>query len=385
MKVNLGVGVLVAVCMGGCTAHPWGGEEGARGPSTEAVPKANVREAGHRACSTAVVRALSEQLIAEMNCMVPGLMNSLEGIPGVNLGPAVMPYLQTPAAEALERAASRSGGTIWVNSAYRTIAQQYLLYRWYREGRCGIFLAAPPGGSNHESGLALDIDNYSSLRNTMNGAGFRWFGGSDPVHFDYARGGRDLRSLSVRAFQRLWNLNHPEDRISEDGDFGWATESRLARAPSRGFARGATCDEPARMSAPEGAPPESTGPSPDSEMAGCVHRNGGRYESGGCTSGYQCCDGWWDTRGSCGACTCIEPWGTRGCGGETSSDTSEPMEPAEPPTPAPPTGASCRHANGGNFRDQGCTQSYQCCDGAWQTRGSCGSCACTDAWGERGC
>jgi hypothetical protein len=68
------------------------------------------------------------------------------------------------------------------------------------------------------------------------------------VHFDYVGGGTvSLRGLSVQAFQRLWNRNNPSDRIDEDGDYGPATESRLARAPASGFARGASCSagEPA--------------------------------------------------------------------------------------------------------------------------------------------
>ena len=46
-----------------------------------------------------------------------------------------------------------------INSAFRTVAQQYLLYAWYKQGRCGIGLAATPGNSNHEQGLAVDIED----------------------------------------------------------------------------------------------------------------------------------------------------------------------------------------------------------------------------------
>ena len=63
---------------------------------------------------------------------------------------------------------------------------------------------------------------------------------SDPVHFDHLAS-QDLRDMGVEAFQRLWNRNHPEDPIPADGTYGTATAKRLARAPSGGFATGATC------------------------------------------------------------------------------------------------------------------------------------------------
>jgi hypothetical protein len=55
----------------------------------------------------------------------------------------------------------------------------------------------------------------------------------------------DLRGLSVLAFQRMWNRNHPEDLIEEDGLYGDVTEARLTRSPIGGFPIGPACeDEP---------------------------------------------------------------------------------------------------------------------------------------------
>lgn len=194
-------------------------------------------------CATSAVRGLSEQLIEELNCMRPGMMASIDGISGVTLGSSAFPYLQSEAAAALRRAVSRRGGSMTINSGLRTLPQQYLLYRWYRTGRCGIGLAAQPGRSNHQSGLSLDVSEYGTWRSAMESSGFRWFGSGDAVHFDYP-GGTDIRDLSVLAFQRLWNRAHPEDRIAEDGDYGPATESRLARAPAEGFDVGSSCAMP---------------------------------------------------------------------------------------------------------------------------------------------
>ena len=63
------------------------------------------------------------------------------------------------------------------------------------------------------------------------------------MHFDYVAGGVSLPGLSVEAFQRLWNRNHPEDLIDEDGVYGPQTEARLRMSPAEGFPIGAICNE----------------------------------------------------------------------------------------------------------------------------------------------
>ena len=195
------------------------------------------------ACSTTSVKGLSQQLIEEVNCLEPGTMKRMPESSNLVMSRAVFPFLQAGAADALGRALDRRSSPMYMTSALRTTVQQYLLYQWYRNRRCGIGLAARPGTSNHESGLAVDMSNYGTWRSTMGSSSFRWFGGGDPVHFDYTGPSRDLRRLSVLAFQRLWNRNNPGDPIGEDGDYGPATEARLKRAPAIGFARGASCGD----------------------------------------------------------------------------------------------------------------------------------------------
>lgn len=237
---------LVLAALGGSGCVPTDSQQHAveDGPPPDALPafayETRVENAVWGSCSTAILRGLSEQLIAEIECLRPGTMSPIDGLPGVSLGDAALPYLQSRAADALEDAAA--SGTIYLTSALRSLAQQYLLYRWYLAGRCGIGLAASPGSSNHESGLAVDVSNYSSRRPALQAQGFSWLGGSDPVHFDYYGGGTvSLQGLSVKAFQRLWNRNHPEDRIDEDGVYGTQTANRLAKAPVNGFSIGASC------------------------------------------------------------------------------------------------------------------------------------------------
>jgi hypothetical protein len=195
-----------------------------------------------QSCSTTSVKGLATQLVEEINCMKPGSMTRIDDVPGLALGSAVLPYLQTPAAKALVAAQRARGVTMSINSGLRTLPQQYLLYRWYKTGRCGISLAAKPGTSNHESGIAVDIGDHASWRSAMKSKGYSWLGASDPVHFDYVGGGTvNMKGLSVLAFQRLWNRNNPTDKIAENGIYGPATEARLAKAPVGGFAKGASC------------------------------------------------------------------------------------------------------------------------------------------------
>jgi peptidoglycan hydrolase-like protein with peptidoglycan-binding domain len=121
-----------------------------------------------------------------------------------------------------------------INSAYRTIAQQLLLRRW--GSGCGYGIVAPPGRSNHQSGLALDINDHQGWKPYLERHGWRWLGPQDPPHFDYVGGGtRDLRSTAMLAIQKLWNKNHPTEKVGEDGDYGPQTEKALNRSPAMGF------------------------------------------------------------------------------------------------------------------------------------------------------
>ncbi|MBC8102988.1 MAG: peptidoglycan-binding protein [Cytophagales bacterium] len=190
-------------------------------------------------CATSAVRGLSRQIIAEMNLLIPGgALVSIADLPIEATGSAVTLFLQPPAKEALRDAIrDRGGATLRLSSAYRTVAQQFLLRRQFDQGRCGIPAAARPGRSNHEDGLALDTPDTNAWRQALEDNGWQWLGPGDRVHFSYAGAGtrEDLGTLGVRAFQRLWNRYHPTDRLTEDGEFGAQTASRLASAPADGF------------------------------------------------------------------------------------------------------------------------------------------------------
>jgi LAS superfamily LD-carboxypeptidase LdcB len=222
--------------------HEPADEENIGTVSSELSATSPVSSAVSQTCSTASVMELSLQLVQEIQCLKPGSMKRIDNTAGLALGTATFPYLQTSAANALVAAQKARGVTLSINSGLRALPQQYLLYRWYQAGRCGISLAAKPGTSNHESGIAVDIKDNAAWRSAMKSKGFAWLGSSDPVHFDYRGSGTvSMKGLSVRAFQRLWNRNNPNDRIAEDGAYGPATEARLAKAPIGGFPQGAIC------------------------------------------------------------------------------------------------------------------------------------------------
>ncbi len=201
-----------------------------------------VGDVARTACSTAAAKPLAQQVLAEVNCLRPGTLTSIAAIPGVSLGSGALAQLNAGAARALRNATN--GAAITISSATRSTVQQYILYYWYQHGRCTsvVSLAAAPGRSNHESGVAIDVPSYSTWRSRLTAQGYSWLGSSDVVHFDYRGSGAvDLRPLAVKAFQRLWNRNHPSDRIAEDGAYGPQTGARIDRSPIAGFPIGPSC------------------------------------------------------------------------------------------------------------------------------------------------
>jgi hypothetical protein len=191
-------------------------------------------------CSTSVVLALSIQIAEEVDCMMPGQLVRFEEQGGIRFnGSAVLPYLAEEARADLY-AATAGERVLLVNSGFRTVVQQYLLREWFERGRCGIAAAALPGNSNHESGRAIDVDNWQEWTSDLAAHGWDQTVPGDEVHFDHLAS-PDIRGADVHAFQRLWNRNHPGDAIAEDGDYGPQTAARLAQSPAEGFPTGAEC------------------------------------------------------------------------------------------------------------------------------------------------
>jgi MYXO-CTERM domain-containing protein len=228
----------------GCSGAAEDQERDTAEPVGTARAAITVAEAVNGGCSTGSVKGLSLQIIAQSNCIEPGAFSAVPDLPNATFGDNVFAFLEEPARDAfVEAVESRPDLSITINSMLRTVAQQYLLYQWDQNGQCDIQIAAAPGNSNHETGLAFDTSQYSAWRTTLESHGFAWYGSGDVVHFDYAGPGAvSYKGMDVLAFQMLWNQNHPDDLIDEDGEWGPQTASRMASSPADGFPRPVMCD-----------------------------------------------------------------------------------------------------------------------------------------------
>lgn len=190
----------------------------------------------YKSCGTAGLHGLDKQLIAVMNEIISNALVDFSDLDVRPAGPQVWTYLQPPAKNALERAIRDRGVPLKLTSAYRTIAQQLVLFNHSKADRCGIKLAALPGKSHHQSGLAIDTPDWQAWKPVLEKHGWKWLGPSDPVHFDYVGGGtRNLRPTAIQAFQRLWNRNNISDQIADGGILGPQTLKRLNNSPIEGF------------------------------------------------------------------------------------------------------------------------------------------------------
>jgi peptidoglycan hydrolase-like protein with peptidoglycan-binding domain len=219
--------------LSGCNSTSGGGSSSGSGSANVTVQSA----VDARGCSTAVCAGLSAQLVAQMNCLKSGLfvdVGTLRGPLSMSAAARAVPFLQTQAAEAMQRAIDSRGVALGLNSALRTLPQQLMLYEWKQASACGITAAAAPGRSNHQSGAAIDINDPYAWQAALEAQQWKKLGDFDRMHYDYVPAA-DVRSLSVTSFQLLWNKNNPADAITVDGIYGAGTESRMLRSPINGF------------------------------------------------------------------------------------------------------------------------------------------------------
>lgn len=183
-------------------------------------------------CSGSVIRdwGLRSQLARAQSCMYPDRLVEITPGGGLTFSSGDTLRFATPQVRSALYGSRDADVAIQVNSAFRNLLEQWWLHT-ARSPACGA--VATPGSSNHESGSAIDVQNYGSARGALEARSCNWPNiSADPWHFDCVAAPR----TTVLVFQRLWNLNNPGDRIAEDNSWGPMTEARLRASPIRGFA-----------------------------------------------------------------------------------------------------------------------------------------------------
>ena len=167
-------------------------------PIEEQAPEATCILGTQTGCSTSVAIGLTNQIANELNNM--GYTFTTLDSRWIHCDSPCVPKLQAAAAKSLRSVAIGQDDYITLNSAWRSAAQQYLLYNWSNKGICGIGLAAVPGTSNHEGGKAIDTSYYSYWLSPLEKGGWAHpYPSSDPVHFEYGSA-PDLAQKNLVAF-----------------------------------------------------------------------------------------------------------------------------------------------------------------------------------------
>lgn len=275
---------------------------------------------------------------------------------------------------AMRAAAAREGVSIYVVSGFRTMEHQRYLYQLYLSGRGN--LAAPPGYSNHQNGLALDLNTsdwgvYNWLARNASRYGFRRTVPSEEWHWEHngtaaattAPAAREERCYS-ESYDRWMDagtcLQSPVDNAWYQCSGGAWRSGRGAYGPCvRTYARGDT-------------PTPSQSAATHTCYSATLARNvpyGACVQSTSDRAWYQCnLSGWMSANA------------TRGPAGNCVSATPLVASPSLPPI----THTCYSSTLGRDMRYGGCVQSrsdqawYQCNFSGWlsatSARGPAGSC-----------
>ena len=194
-----------------------------------------VQEYVQRGCSTDGLGPLSRQVATILYTLVPSgsIIDISDHVEIV--GPTTIPILQRKAGESLIIAIQEFGRKPKLVHALRVLPQQYAVSYWYQHKRCGIPLAAAPGTSPHERGIAIDLNDWQDWIPVLGRHGWIWRGQVDKPHFNYhGPSDPDFGHKGIQAFQALYN-EHNLDRISEDGQIGPKTLEAVQKSPIIGW------------------------------------------------------------------------------------------------------------------------------------------------------
>lgn len=194
-----------------------------------------LREAVAKGIGTESLNGLAKQVTEQLIRSVPAM--SIKDVTShvQVVEPSTTPYLQRLAAEALIAAIQEHGKKPVLKHALRTLPEQYAFWKWHVEGR-GSFSADMPGSSTFENGVAIEIDEAEEWVRVLRNHNWQWSGARDSNRFHYY-GAQDPRfkSMSVWAFQTVWNRHNPGTLLNNDGVFTFATLERLLQSPAAGF------------------------------------------------------------------------------------------------------------------------------------------------------
>lgn len=184
--------------------------------------------AGGEECTTAGTEGISAQLTRFHACQFPETVTRLADQPNITLvSDRTYDLVANETRAALVSAASTT--PLRISVAYRPVSEQFVLNK---TPSCATF--EKPGSGVHETAKAVDVQNWQDAAPALLAAGcMQTQMQTLPFHFECP--GPNMKSNAVLVFQKLWNLNRPEDQIAEDGDYGPQTESRLAMTPASGF------------------------------------------------------------------------------------------------------------------------------------------------------
>jgi hypothetical protein len=187
-------------------------------------------------CNTGLAKGLSDQCIKKLNALTKTpLLVKVDHPLLVAASSAVNFYLQPKAAQKLIDAANQRKVPMTINSCLRTTVQQAIIRIQYEQGLCGISAAASPGRSNHERGLAIDIQNPNIWEEALEDNGWARLGQWDPPHYDYNDGRSDIARLQIQSFQMLWNTYNPTKLLAIDGVYGPKTQEAILNSPIAGW------------------------------------------------------------------------------------------------------------------------------------------------------
>jgi hypothetical protein len=135
----------------------------------------------------------SEELISSVNCKERTDTAYVKGTPStikvITVGGKPVSKATGHAFLKMQKAAHEAGVYLAINSGFRTMDEQKYFYNCYLTKKCNNGnLAAKPGYSNHQSGIALDLTTSTWLAKNAGKYGFVRTVPSEAWHYEYTGG-----------------------------------------------------------------------------------------------------------------------------------------------------------------------------------------------------